>query len=201
MHTEAVWNKFNTLTNNNLQRCMAMSPVMGWMCSIGSNPTKNFRLGHCFDPANLLDLLHNPKFTGSSLSLSELSYLLIRKGCAHHSFPLRATKQNHAFSEGRPKRSYSKIPVFCPLSLVRMWLAYPLPLWSSSSSISHYSMVMQCNSWCSVNTLLIDLVIMICSSKQRHHRQRVHVNNNTLRARHTYVGLLMSTNIIFSYTN
>src|SRR6218665_71846 len=60
-----------------------------------------------------------------------------------------------------------KIPVFrppCP------HVAYPLPLWSSSSSISHYFMVLQCHIWCSVNTLLIDL-IMTCSSKQRHNRQ------------------------------
>jgi len=46
--------------------------------------------------------------------------------------------------------------------------------------------------------MLIDLIIMTCSSKQRHNRQSVHVNNNT--ESQTYVGLLVS-NIMFSCTN
>ena len=99
-------------------------------------PTKNFRLGHCFGPAYLLDLLHNPKCTGVFV-LSELSYLLIRKGCAHHSFSLRATKQNYAFSEVVPKGRPQKIPAFRP-HLLCPHVAYHLSLWSSSSRIRHY---------------------------------------------------------------
>src|SRR6218665_941223 len=51
-----------------------MSPAICCMCSIGAPPTKNFRLGHCFGPASLPDLLHNPKGTGSSLSLNSPIY-------------------------------------------------------------------------------------------------------------------------------
>src|SRR6218665_3128275 len=59
------------------------------------------------------------------LSLSELSYLLVRKGCAHH-FSLRATKQNHAFSEVVPKGLVQKYLFSDTLSLVRMWLTSQL---------------------------------------------------------------------------
>ena len=57
------------------------------LCSIGSPPTKNFRLSHCFGPAYLLDLLHNPKWTGSSLSLNSPIYWS-GKGVLIIAFPL-----------------------------------------------------------------------------------------------------------------
>ena len=105
-----------------------MSPAIGLccMCSIGVPPTKNFRLGHCFGPASLLDLLHNPKCTRSSLSLNSPIYLLVRKRRAHHFFILRTTKQIHAFSEVVPKGRLAEIPVFRPLSLAHMWLTRTL---------------------------------------------------------------------------
>src|SRR6218665_3208839 len=70
---------------------------------------------------SVADLLHNPKCTGSSLSLNSAD-LLIRKRHGHHFFFLRATKQIHAFSEVVLKGCPAKIPVFCPLSLAHMWL-------------------------------------------------------------------------------
>src|SRR6218665_2832197 len=102
-----------------------MSPAICCMCSIGAPLTKNFRLGHCFGPASLLDLLHNPKCTGSSLSL-KLSYLLITKRRAHHFFFIRATNQIHAFSEVVPKGRPAKIPCF-PTTLPCPHVAYPNP--------------------------------------------------------------------------
>ena len=36
--------------------------------------TENFRLSHCFGPASLLELLHNPKCTGSSFILNSNIY-------------------------------------------------------------------------------------------------------------------------------
>src|SRR6218665_3202167 len=119
-----------------------MCPTMCYMCSICSPPTKNFRMVHCFSPAYLLDLLHNPKCTGSSLSLNSPIYRS-GTGVVIIPFSLRATKQNHAFSEVVPKGRPPKIPVFRP-PLPCPHVAYPLTLWSSSSSIRHYSMVLQC---------------------------------------------------------
>src|SRR6218665_1235460 len=116
-----------------------MSPAMCYMCSIGSPLTKNFRLVHCFGLAYLLDLMHNPtctcKFTGSSLSLNSPIYRS-GKGVVIIPFSLRATKQNHAFSEVVPRGRPPKIPIFRPL-LPCPHVAYPLPLWSSSYSIRH----------------------------------------------------------------
>src|SRR6218665_936941 len=52
-----------------------------------------------------------------------------------------------------------KVPAFRP-PLPCPHVAYLLLLWSSSSSIRRCSLVLQRNSWCSVNTLLIDLIII-----------------------------------------
>src|SRR6218665_4140352 len=100
---------------------------MCYMCSIGSPPTKNFRLCHCFGPAYLLDLLHNPKCTGSSFSLNSPIYLP-GKGVDPWSsffFP-SATKRNHAFSEVVPRGRLPKIPIFRP-PLSCPDVAYPPP--------------------------------------------------------------------------
>src|SRR6218665_3775796 len=97
-----------------------MSRAICCRCSIGFPPTKNFRLGHCLGLASLLDLLHNPKCTRSSLSLNSRTYCS-GKGVLIIRFSLRATKQNHAFSEVVPKGSPQKLPVSDPFSLVRMW--------------------------------------------------------------------------------
>src|SRR6218665_3092654 len=117
-----------------------MSPTMCYMCSIGFRPTKNFRLVHCFGLAYLLDMMHNPtcKFTGSSLSLNSPIYRS-GKGVVIIPFSLRATKQNHAFSEVVPTGRPPKIPIFRPL-LPWPHLACPLP----SYIIKHYSTVLQC---------------------------------------------------------
>src|SRR6218665_1410904 len=56
-------------------------------------------------------------------------------------------------------------------------------LWTSASSIRHFSMVWQRNSWCCLNTLFIYLIIETYSSKQSQNQQIVHVNNFTLEAR------------------
>src|SRR6218665_3173395 len=90
-----------------------MSPAICCMCSTGSPPTKNVRLGHCFGPASLLDLLHNPKCTRYSLSLNSSIYQS-GKGVLIVPFSLRATKQNHAFSEVVSKGRPPKIPIFLP---------------------------------------------------------------------------------------
>src|SRR6218665_3509506 len=110
---------------------------MCYVCSIGSPPTKNFRLVHCFGVAYLLDLMHNPtcKFTGSSLSLNSPIYRS-GKGVVIIPFSLKATKQNHAFSEVVPRGCPPKMPIFRPL-LPCPHVAYPLPLWLSSYSIRH----------------------------------------------------------------
>src|SRR6218665_303373 len=90
------------------------------------------------------------------------------RGCSSFLFP--STKQKHPFLEVVPKGRTQKIPVFrTPLPCPHV--VYPLPLWSPSSSIRHYSMVLHCNSWCSTNMLIIDFIIMTCSSKQRCNRQ------------------------------
>src|SRR6218665_937727 len=112
------------------------------MCSIGVPPTKNFRLGHCFGPAYLLELLHYPKCNGSLLCLNSPIYWS-GKGVLIIPFPLRATKHNHAFSEVVPRGRPPKIPIFRP-PLPCPHVAYHLPLWSFSYSIRHYSMVLQC---------------------------------------------------------
>src|SRR6218665_3116455 len=104
-------------------------------------PTKNFRLGHCFGSASLLDLLHNPKCTGSSLSLNSPIYWS-GKGVLIISFSseqlnrftpsqrssLKVFRQKYLFSD------HSPLPT-CGL---------PQPLWSSSSMIRRYFMVLQC---------------------------------------------------------
>jgi len=46
-----------------------------------------------------------------------------------------------------------------------------------------FSMVWQCNGWCSQIALPIDGVAKTCSSKHRQNEQRVHVSNLTLEAR------------------
>src|SRR6218665_2506361 len=102
-----------------------MCPAMCYMCSICYPPTKNFRMVHCFGLAYLLDLLHNPKCAGSLLSLNSNIYRS-EKGVLIIPFSIRATKQNHAFSEVVPRGRPPKIPIFRPLSLVRMWLT-PTP--------------------------------------------------------------------------
>src|SRR6218665_1671716 len=118
-----------------------MSPVICCMRSIGAPPTKNFRLGHCFGPTSLLDLLHNPKCTGSSLSLNSPIYGL-RKGVViifisseqlsrftpSQRSSLKVVPQKYLFSD------HSPLPT-CGL---------PQPLWSSSSMIRRYFMVLQC---------------------------------------------------------
>src|SRR6218665_249501 len=71
-HCEAVWHKFNTLTNNNPQIWPCLQLYAG--CALLPAATENFRLGRCFGPAYLLDLLHYPKCTGSSLSLNAPIY-------------------------------------------------------------------------------------------------------------------------------
>src|SRR6218665_3406427 len=87
------------------------------MCSIGSPPTKNFRLVHCFGLVYLLDLLHNPKCTGSSLSLNSPIYRS-GKGVVIIPFSIRATNQNHAFSEVIPRGRPPKLSIsdLSPLS-------------------------------------------------------------------------------------
>src|SRR6218665_4168206 len=112
-----------------------MSPAMCYTCSISSPPTKNFRLVYCFGLTYFLDLLHNPKCTGSSLSLNSPIYRS-GKGVVIILFSLRATKQNHPFSEVVPRGCPPKIPIFRP-PLPSPHVAYPLPLWSSSYSIRH----------------------------------------------------------------
>src|SRR6218665_2320672 len=112
------------------------------MCSIGFPPTKNLRLVHCFGLVYLLEMLHNPRCTGSSLSLKSPIYRS-GKGVVIIPLSLRATKQNHAFSEVVPRGRPPKIPIFRP-PLPCPYVAYPLPLGSSSYSIRHYSMVLQC---------------------------------------------------------
>src|SRR6218665_3254837 len=98
---------------------------MCYMCSIGSPPTKNFRLCHCFGPAYLLDLLHNPKCTGSSFSLNSPIYLPGNSVVSWSSFFFpSATKRNYAFSEVVPRGRLPKISIFRP-PLVRMWLTPP----------------------------------------------------------------------------
>src|SRR6218665_3480340 len=95
-----------------------MSPAICCMSSIGSPPANNFRLGHCYGPASLLDLLDNPK---SSLSLNSSIYRS-GKSVLIIPFPLRATRQNHAFSEVVPKGRPQKYLFAYLLSIVRMWL-------------------------------------------------------------------------------
>src|SRR6218665_2190865 len=102
-----------------------MSPAIGLccMCSIGVPPTKNFRLGHCFGPASLLGLLHNPKCTESSLSLNSQSHIYWSgKGVLIISFSSeqlsRFTPSQKVVLTGRP----AKIPIFRPPSLAHMWL-------------------------------------------------------------------------------
>ena len=119
-----------------------MPPAICCMRSIGSPPTNYFILGNCFGPAYLLDLLQNPKCTGFSLSLNSPMYYS-GKGVLIIPFSIRATKQNHAFSEVVPRGRPPKIPIFRP-PLPSPHVAYPLSLWSSSSSIRYYSMVLQC---------------------------------------------------------
>jgi len=140
-HCEAVWNKFNTLTNNNLQSwpclhgCALLAPIQqrisDWVIAL-------------VRPIFLICCT-----TLSAPGLCSLWTLLStdqeRKSVLIIPFPLGATKQYHAFSEGRPKRSSTKIPAFLP-PLPCPHVGYPLPLWSSSSSNSHHSMVLQCNS-------------------------------------------------------
>src|SRR6218665_2923747 len=103
-----------------------MSPAMCYMCSIGSPPTNNCRLVHCFGPTYLVDLLHNHKCTGSSLSLNSPIYRS-EKGVVIIPFPIRATKQNHAFSEVVPRGRPPKIPIFRPHLFTCPHAAYPLP--------------------------------------------------------------------------
>jgi len=61
--------------------------------------------------------------------------------------------------------------------------AFSTPLRKYPSSIRYCSMVLECNSWCSQNTLLIGLIITTCSSKQRQNQKRVHINYLTLGAK------------------
>src|SRR6218665_615672 len=98
-----------------------MSPAMCYMCSIGSPPTKNFRLVHSFGLAYLLDLLHKPKCTRSSLSLNPHIYRT-GKGVVIIPFPSEqlsriTPSQRSSLEVVRQKYIFSD-----PLSLVRMWL-------------------------------------------------------------------------------
>ena len=95
---------------------------------------------------------------------------------------------------------YMPLPL-CPLL---SGVAYPLiPCGRPYLALdTDWSMVWQSKSWCSQNMLLINLIIRTCGLKHRQNQQRVHVNNLTLGARPMhYVGLLVSTHIIFSGTN
>ena len=137
-HCEAVWNKFNTLTNNNLKSWPYFQLYAG--CALLA-PIQQ-RISDWFIGLVRLIFLILPKCTGSSLSLNSPIYWS-GKGVLIIPFPLRATKQNHAFSEVIPRGRPQKIPVFRP-PLPCLLVAYPLLLWSSSSNIRHHSMVLQC---------------------------------------------------------
>src|SRR6218665_3851536 len=115
MHTEAVWSKFNTLTNNNPQiwPCLQLYAA----CALLAPANKEFQtVGHCFGPACLLDLLHNPKCTGSSLYLDAPIYGSGKDVLIISFF----SEQLGRFTPFQ--RSSLKIPVFLPLSLAHMWL-------------------------------------------------------------------------------
>src|SRR6218665_847383 len=99
-----------------------MYPAMSYMCSIGSPPTKNFRLGHCFGPAYLLDLLHNPKCTGSSFSLNSPISTDQERVWSSFFFPSEQLSRITPSQRSSLEVVHQKYLFFDPPSLVRMWL-------------------------------------------------------------------------------
>src|SRR6218665_1744069 len=105
---------------------------------------KEFQTGHCFGPASLFDLLHNPKCTGSSLS-----YLLIRKRCAHHSFFPQSNSAESRLHRCRPERSSGKNTCFPPPSPTCV------PIWLTLSPCGRPHLVLDTSLWsCSVKLVL-----------------------------------------------
>ena len=124
-----------------------MSPAVCCMCSIDTPPAKNFVLGHCFGPASLHDLLHNPKCMHRVFALSKLFHLYWSgKGVLIISF---SSEQLSRFTPSQRSSLYKDCP-----AKIQMYLfsdhsplptcGLPQPLWSSSSMIWWYFMVLQC---------------------------------------------------------
>jgi len=139
-HCEAVWNKFNILTNDKLQIWPCLQLYAGCALWHPLQQRISERVIALVRPIYLICC--TTLSARSSLSLNAPIYWS-GKGALIIPFSIRATKQNHVFLEVVPKRHPQKVPVFLP-PLSCPCVAYPLPLWSSSSSIRHYSTVLQC---------------------------------------------------------